>query len=91
LTGALGEGRDFDGLQAGSVVSLILETRLLPLFRSKQEVIINAPLEVVWSFNMDLTKIPQFHPRVFKIDFLGGKNFREAGASYQCHLSGGKH
>jgi len=28
---------------------------------------------------------------VFKIDLLGGKNFREAGASYQCHLSGGKH
>jgi hypothetical protein len=62
-----------------------------PPFRSKQEVIINAPLELVWAFNMDLTKIPEFHPRVFKVDLLSGKTFREPGASYQCHLSGGKH
>ena len=62
-----------------------------PPFRSKQEVIINAPLEAVWSFSMDLTKIPEFHPRVFKIDLLAGKAFREPGVSYQCHLSGGKH
>lgn len=64
---------------------------LPPPFRSKQEVIIEAPLEVVWSFGMDLTKIPEYHPRVFKVDLLSGKRFREAGASYQCHLSGGKH
>jgi hypothetical protein len=64
---------------------------LQPPFRSKQEVIINAPLEEVWSFSMDLTKIPDFHPRVVKVDLLSGKTLREAGASYQCHLSGGKH
>src|SRR6266566_5295643 len=40
---------------------------------------------------MDLTKIPEFHPRVFKVDLLAGKTFRKTGASYQCHLSGGKH
>src|SRR5215472_17784315 len=62
-----------------------------PPFRSKQDVIINAPLEAVWSFSMDLTKIPEFHPRVFKVDLLAGKAFREPGVSYQCHLSGGKH
>jgi len=62
-----------------------------PPFRSKQEVVINAPLEAVWSFSMDLTKIPEFHPRVFKVDLLAGKAFREPGVSYQCHLSGGKH
>ena len=62
-----------------------------PPFRSKQEVVINAPLEAVWSFGMDLTKIPEFHPRVFKVDLLDGKAFREPGVSYQCHLSGGKH
>ena len=62
-----------------------------PPFRSKQQVIINAPLELVWSFGMDLTKIPEFHPRVSKVDLLSGKRFREAGVSYQCHLSGGKH
>ena len=62
-----------------------------PPFRSKQEVIINAPLEKVWSFSMDLTKIPEFHPRVVKVDLLSGKALREPGVSYQCHLSGGKH
>jgi hypothetical protein len=64
---------------------------LQPPFRSKQEVIINAPLEAVWWFSMDLTKIPEFHPRVVKVDLLSGKTLREPGASYQCHLSGGKH
>lgn len=64
---------------------------ILPPFRSKQEVVINAPLETVWSFGMDLTKIPEFHPRVSKVDLISGKRFREAGASYQCHLTGGKH
>lgn len=62
-----------------------------PPFRSKQEVIIDAPLEAVWSFSMGLTKIPEFHPRVFKVDLIDGKAFREPGVSYQCHLSGGKH
>lgn len=62
-----------------------------PPFRSKQEVIINAPLEAVWSFSMDLTKIPVFHPRVVKVDLLSGKALREPGVSYKCHLSGGKH
>lgn len=64
---------------------------MLPPFRSRQEIVINAPLGAVWSFNMDLTKIPEFHPRVFKVDLLAGKAFRQAGVSYQCHLSGGKH
>ena len=62
-----------------------------PPFRSKQEVIINAPLETVWEFNMDITKIPTFHPRVVKVELLSGKALREPGVSYKCHLSGGKH
>lgn len=62
-----------------------------PPFRSRQDVIIDAPLEAVWSFCMDLTKIPKFHPRVFKVDLIDGKAIREPGVSYQCHLSGGKH
>jgi hypothetical protein len=53
---------------------------LQPPFRSKQEVIINAPLEVVRSFSMDLVKV----------DLLSGKSVRELGASYQCHLSAKK-
>jgi uncharacterized membrane protein len=62
-----------------------------PPFRSKQEVVIHAPLEAVWVFTMDLTKIPEFHPRVVKVDLLAGKSLREPGVSYQCHLAGGKH
>jgi hypothetical protein len=61
-----------------------------PPFRSRQEIIINAPVETVWAFNMDITRIPTFHPRVSKVDLLDGKAFREAGVSYQCHLSDGK-
>jgi hypothetical protein len=52
--------------------------------------IINAPWEAVWSYNMDLTKIPEFHRRVVKVDLLAGKGFREPGVSYQWHLSEGK-
>jgi hypothetical protein len=62
-----------------------------PPFRSKQEVIINAPLEAVWEFNMDITRIPTFHPRVIKVELLSGKSLREPGVSYRCYLSGGKH
>lgn len=62
-----------------------------PPFRSRLEVIIDAPLDVVWAFTMDLTRIPEFHPRVSKVELIDGKKLREAGVSYQCHLSGGKH
>lgn len=61
-----------------------------PTFQSKQEVIINAPLETVWECNMDLSKIAEYHPRVNKVDLISGKQFREADVSYQCHLTDGK-
>jgi hypothetical protein len=62
-----------------------------PPFRSMQAVVIRSSLETVWTFNMDLTKIPKFHPRVNKVDLISGKSSREAGVAYQCHLTGGKH
>jgi hypothetical protein len=62
-----------------------------PPFRSKQEVVINAPLETVWEFGMDITRIPAFHPRVVKVELLSGKARREPGVSYRCHLADGKH
>jgi len=62
-----------------------------PPFRSKQEVVINAPLDRVWEFGMDITRIPAFHPRVVKVELLSGKTRREPGVSYRCHLAGGKH
>ncbi len=61
-----------------------------PRFQSKQEVIINALLEKVWEFNMDLSLIADYHPRVNKVDLISGKQFRDAGVSYQCHLKDGK-
>ena len=67
------------------------EAKMRPPFRSKQEVIIYAPLKAVWEFSMDLTKIPEFHPRVEKVDLISGKASREAGVAYQCQLAGGKH
>jgi hypothetical protein len=62
-----------------------------PPFRSKQEVVINAPLETVWEFGMDITRISAFHPRVVKVELLSGKARREPGVSYRCLLAGGKH
>ncbi len=61
-----------------------------PKLQSKQEVIINAPLKQVWEFNMDLAKIAEYHPRVNRVDLISGKQFREPGVSYQCHLKDGK-
>lgn len=61
-----------------------------PKFQSKQSVIINAPIEKVWEYNQDLSKIADYHPRVNKVDLISGKQFREVGVSYQCHLKDGK-
>ena len=61
-----------------------------PEFQSKQSVIINAPLEKVWEFGLDLSRIAEYHPRVNKVDLISGKQFREAGVAYQCYLSDGK-
>ncbi len=61
-----------------------------PKFQSKQAVIINAPIEKVWEFSQDLSKIADYHPRVNKVDLISGKQFREAGVAYQCHLTDGK-
>ena len=67
-----------------------MEELMKPKFQSRQEIIINAPLEKVWKLNQDLSKIPEFHPRVNKVDLVSGKQFREAGVSYQCNLIDGK-
>ena len=61
-----------------------------PKFQSKQSVIINAPIEKVWEYNQYLSKIADYHPRVNKVDLISGKQFREVGVAYQCHLKDGK-
>ncbi|PIE46991.1 MAG: hypothetical protein CSA42_05325, partial [Gammaproteobacteria bacterium] len=61
-----------------------------PKFQSKQSIIINAPLEKVWDYLMDISKIPEFHPRVINVDLLSNQKLRGENVSYQCHLSDGK-
>jgi len=59
-------------------------------FQSKQSVIINAPIEKVWDYNQDLSKIADYHPRVKKVELISGRQFRDVGVAYQCHLKDGK-
>jgi hypothetical protein len=61
-----------------------------PKFQSRQSVRINTPLEKVWEFGQDLSRIAEYHPRVNKVDLISGKRFRETGAAYKCNLSDGK-
>jgi hypothetical protein len=61
-----------------------------PPFQSRQEVVIHAPLQVVWEFNQDLTNIAEYHPRVKRVDLISGKRRREEGVAYMCYLKDGK-
>jgi hypothetical protein len=61
-----------------------------PPFQSRQEVVIHAPLQVVWEFNQDLTNIAVYHPRVERIELISGKLQRGNGIAYRCHLKDGK-
>ncbi len=62
-----------------------------PPFQSRQEVLIYAPLQVVWDFNQDLTNIAVYHPRVKRVDLISGTRQRGEGVAYRCHLTDGKH
>ena len=61
-----------------------------PPFRSRQEVVIHAPLQAVWEFNQDLTNIATYHPRVERVDLISGKRQRGKEVAYRCHLKDGK-
>ena len=61
-----------------------------PPFQSRQEVVIHAPLQTVWEFGQDLTKIAEYHPRVKRVDLISGKSQRGNGVAYRCHLKDGK-
>ena len=61
-----------------------------PPFQSRQEVVIHAPLQVVWEFNQDLTKIAEYHPRVKRVALISGKRQRGNGVAYMCYLKDGK-
>jgi hypothetical protein len=62
-----------------------------PPFQSRQEVLIHAPLQVVWDFHQDLTNIAVYHPRVKRVDLISGQRQRGNGVAYRCHLTDGKH
>jgi uncharacterized protein YndB with AHSA1/START domain len=49
-------------------------------------VTINAPLERVWEYAMDISRIPEFHPRVDEVDFLSGTTRRAEGVEYRCNI-----
>jgi hypothetical protein len=66
------------------------ERKEFPPFQSRQEVIIYAPLQAVWEFGQDLTKIAEYHPRVKRVDLISGKRQREQGVAYRCYLKDGK-
>ena len=61
-----------------------------PPFQSRQEVVIHAPLQAVWEFNQDLTKIAEYHPRVKRVDLISGNRQRGKGVAYKCYLKDGK-
>jgi len=58
--------------------------------QSQASVIINTPLQRVWDYCMDISKIPEFHPRVSKVDLLSGKAVKEEGVSYRCSITEGR-
>lgn len=60
-------------------------------FRGRQEVTIAASRDAVWSYAMDLSKLPEYNPRVARVEFDEGDSQRVAGGRYQCHLVGGRH
>ena len=66
------------------------ERKAFPPFQSRQEVVIHAPLQAVWEFNQDLTKIAEYHPRVKRVDLISGKRQRGQGVAYMCYLKDGK-
>ena len=43
-----------------------------PPFQSRQEVVIHAPVRVIWEFNQDLTSIAAYHPRVEWVELISG-------------------
>lgn len=58
--------------------------------QSEQEIVINAPIKKVWAYNLDLTNIPAYHPRVDKVDLISDQKSRGADVAYRCHLNDGK-
>jgi uncharacterized protein YndB with AHSA1/START domain len=49
-------------------------------------VTISAPLDRVWEYAMDISHIPEFHPRVDMVEALSGTTQRAEGVEYRCNI-----
>jgi uncharacterized protein YndB with AHSA1/START domain len=58
--------------------------------RSEKEVTIDVPLEAVWDYLMDISKIPEFHPRVSRVDLISGAAQKAKGVEYRCIITEGR-
>ena len=61
-----------------------------PPFPSRQEVVIHAPLQVVWDVHQDVTNIAVSHSRVKRGELISGQRQRGNGGAYRCSLTDGK-
>ena len=55
----------------------------------KIELMIEAPIELVWELCEDITLIPKWHPRVEKVELVSGVKSRAEGVAYKCHFKQG--
>ena len=60
-------------------------------FRGAQTVTIRAPRAQIWRYAMDVAKVPDYNPRVGRVESGSGDGQRAAGVRYRCHLVGGAH
>jgi uncharacterized protein YndB with AHSA1/START domain len=54
------------------------------------EIVVDAPLEKVWEVAEDITRIPEYHPEVGKVDLIAGQAKRSLGTRYQCNILKGR-
>lgn len=56
----------------------------------KTSVAIRAPRERVWAIVDDISRIPEYHPEVRKVELLSDRNTRAAGVRYRCIIPEGR-
>jgi hypothetical protein len=54
------------------------------------EIVVGAPVKIVWEIADDITLIPYYHPEVDRVDLIAGQAKRSVGARYQCNILDGR-
>ena len=54
------------------------------------EIVVDAPLKIVWGIAEDITLIPEYHPEVDRVDLIAGQAKRGVGVKYQCNVLEGR-